>query len=449
MGQCSPFSCLPCFLQKPSFKTAASSSKPNLTPSCASPSGDTTLTLGLEEALSIFRARGLGILPAGTGKVEPYAVLWAAACDLVENLLLGVRLHLPEVIAECTITGKPAGDTSVENADLLSMEVHFSHGPIVGEVATPSRFCHEVHLMQNMRFTLHLPRVKAGEEQLLVLKVSGLEFPTLPEMDGLRNKIKEVLGPDFTGEAAYSWWLQNKDKELPLAKSKFHRIYESIWGLPGAKMLPLQVALDFFVPFLIGTHVTPEAFTFHMASDMVRMTCSKAPGRTPEEIELIKQLTPLAQECLRRNRTGGERAAASSTNFGAMFHGPAIGQPAASALVITRLLSAAKWWGPGARGWQQLDQTWQCRDRKNRVGVVVERQGRIIWSLGRSRQQLLQQQQQTQGQQQTQLRIPTKLAQAKSVQAKPTQASFAPAMMRRERDRGSKAACCRRRKTGF
>jgi len=358
-----------------------------------------------------------------------YQVVWAAACDLVENLLLGVQMHLPEVTVQVTVSKKNtcvepmlAKESNCEDTDdLVAIEVGFSRWPIFGEVATPSRFCHEVHLLERVRFAMQLPANSDGE---VVLKVSGLEFPTLSEIPGLRSKIKEELGSSFNAECASEWWMQHKDTALPLRSSKLHRIYESFWGLPGATMVPHQCLVDFIWPLLIGTNVTPEAFLFYLRGDVVRMTCRQAPGRTPEEVALQEQLVPFVRDLLWRNRVMAEKFAASSFNFGMMFHGPAIGLPAAKTSVITRLLSAAKWWGPGSTGWQQWDQTWQCRDRKNSLGMIVERQGRIMWRLDNA--QTLQ---------------PCAVAK---------QVATASTITAARRERGlAYAGCCRRRKAGL
>merc|ERR1712059_198425 len=53
----------------------------------------------------------------------------------------------------------------------------------------------------------------------------------------------------------------------------------------------------------------------------------------------------------------------------------------ANAAKITKLFSAAQWWGPGQEGWQRWDDTWLLTDKRDVFGRVVAEQGRIVWSL--------------------------------------------------------------------
>jgi len=62
-----------------------------------------------------------------------------------------------------------------------------------------------------------------------------------------------------------------------------------------------------------------------------------------------------------------------------MLYGEAIGQPGAKVDVVTKLLSAAEWWGPGKKGWHSHDNTWECTDKKDAFQRVVKKQGRVIW----------------------------------------------------------------------
>uniref|UniRef100_A0A7S0FXV1 Uncharacterized protein n=1 Tax=Pyrodinium bahamense TaxID=73915 RepID=A0A7S0FXV1_9DINO len=333
----------------------------------------------LPEVLQAFRAKGeAAVLATSGGDGGP---LWAAACDLVEALLLGVRSHLQDVRTECELRLANEEPCSVDT-DVVSLKVRFSAAPLIGEVATPSRFCHEVHLLEEVGFALRRPPTKTARDPL-VLRVEGLELAELPEIPGLRRKIKTSLGSDFNIDTAYSWWLQHKDKEYPLDRSKFHRIYESLWGMRTMQMLPKQMSMDFFWSFLHGTNCHLEAFMFHhgKCSSRVRIAAQRGPGRNTEERELLAFSAPLAKQALAANRSNGERFAASVTNFGAMVYGRDIGQPPASARVITKIFSAARWWGHGPNGWQRFDHTWLCRDQTNSLGIVVKEQGRIIWRL--------------------------------------------------------------------
>lgn len=329
--------------------------------------------------LEAFRARGSVAVRAVAGG-EP---LWVAAYEFVEALLLGVRSHLPDLRLDCELDLAPAtGAGGQEASEIVALRVTFGTAPIIGEVATPSRFCHEVHLQRELRFALVRPPGCSASEPL-VLHVNGLELPQLPEIPVLRRQIRSSLGSDFNYNNAYNWWLQNKDKEYPLERSKFNRIYSSLWGIRAMQLLPKQFQMDFFWGFLHGTNCHLEAFMFYhgRCDSRVRIAAQRGPGRDDEEKELLAFGTPLAKQSLAANRANGERFAKSVTNFAAMVYGRDIGQPPASAKVITKIFSAARSWGPGASGWQLHDPTWLCRDQTNSLGLVVKEQGRIIWRL--------------------------------------------------------------------
>merc|ERR1711920_281503 len=95
--------------------------------------------------------------------------------------------------------------------------------------------------------------------------------------------------------------------------------------------------------------------------------------------ELASVSDPLARENLIINRGKGEFFARSVMNFTAMVYGADVGQPGAQAKVIAKIFTGASWWGAEHGGWQQLDETWLCRDRKNRLGIVTQETGRVLW----------------------------------------------------------------------
>jgi len=85
---------------------------------------------------------------------------------------------------------------------------------------------------------------------------------------------------------------------------------------------------------------------------------------------------------LHNHREGGEKFAPSAINWCAMLNATTAQKPGGLLEKITTLLTAAQWWGPDKAGWQQYDRSWNCTDKKNMIGQVVEKQGRLIWSVG-------------------------------------------------------------------
>lgn len=336
--------------------------------SSGSNSSNGRIVSALPDALEVFRARGLKAL---TG---PKEVLWGAACTLIEALLLGAMEHIRELQVESEVHEGSVGEASEE---VLSMRVHLSPAPIYGEVATPSRFPHEIRLLSEMRFALQLPQSCTTHESV-VLRVSGLHLAKLPGIEHIRERMKRALGDAYGRDTAFAWWQKHKEEEFPLGSWKFRRIYESLFG---TAPLPVGLRKDFLWGFLQSYDCYIQAFIFSHGSGSsgIRIAAERAPSRLAEDVEYEAIGAKFAREQLRQNRTSGEQFAASATHYAAMVYGPSMGQPAASAKLITKLFSAAEWWGPGTSGWQQCDQTWLCRDKKNFIGKIVVEQGRTIW----------------------------------------------------------------------
>jgi len=322
----------------------------------------------LFQALSDFRRRGVEVVSKRSG--EDGQVQLKAACDLLEALLGGVATQLGSSAADCEISEVDGPWKS--NEEVVRITVRFPQA-FVGEVATLSKFYYDVKLQQEMHFALRLPPYEVKKEPLIIT-VSGLVFMALPEMAGLRQRIKDGLGGRLDQESALAWWQQHKDQEYPLKSSKFHRIYES------CRFLMRQHRVDFFWSFLLGTDCAIQSLQFHAdGKGSVRLSAEKAAPTSVEVAELEAMSAAHGRRMLAHNRQSAEKYAASSINFGAMLYGLDVKQAPANAEKVTKLLTAAKWWGPGEDGWKRYDKTWQCTDRKNAFGKTVAEQGRIIW----------------------------------------------------------------------
>lgn len=329
----------------------------------------------LPEAVRAFQTSGTALVKEVAGSTaEP---LWAAANNFVECLLLGVREHLPDVSADCDLIVEESG----LGAESVSLVVRFAKSPIVGQVCTPTRFCFDLHLLEAVKFTLHNKPANVNSDQL-VLSVKGMVLAPLVEIPRLRDQAKAELGDKFNKFTAHGYWLRHKDEHYPLQTSKLHRIYESLWGSKAAKMLPGPYKVDFMWGFLLATNMYLDDFVFnHDPKVKVTVMARMEPCRTQEEKDLLEISTRVAQENLAKNRSAGEFFANSVTNFAAMLHAHTIGQPSANAKAITKLFSAAQWWGPGEHGWHRWEDTWLCRDQKGSFGHVIATQGRMIWQV--------------------------------------------------------------------
>jgi len=268
---------------------------------------------------------------------------------------------------------------------VLEVRLPGARAPLIGEVATRSRVSVNVQIAQSLRFALqHLPELP--REQPLSLRVDGLDMPTLPDCVCARAQAREELGQGLNPTTAYEWWEQNRHTRFPLQTSKFHRIVESLLEQRGIKLLGSQMCASSFWGYLHTTDLNIEVFQFHADRRVpggVALTAQLRPPKTPAEAADREQVQVITRKVLRANRASADRLAPSGINVGAMLAGPGLGQPGAHPRVIVKLLSAARWWGPGEEGWHRWDQTWLCTDKKDLLGRVVQQQGRIIWREGR------------------------------------------------------------------
>jgi len=346
------------------------------------PSGSVIAVKDVSEAVRAFRRSGAEALITDRPDRE-WEPLWEAACDFVAALLLGIHAHLP---ALCPRIDLREGRGLSEKDDLVSLSVRFHDSePIVGEVATLSRCCFELRIDNPVTFSLRRPAGPIGDKCPVDLHVSGFELPALADLIFLRSRLTEELGAEFDKQAAHQWFLAHKDEEFPLQESKFHRMFESLFGQPSAKLLPRFVHEDALWGYLHNPGCPLQSFSFHSGSrGGVAVTAERRPPRTSKEASLVEACQGVSKRFLTEQRSTCEKFSASATAFCAMLYGPAVGQEGADARVITKLFSAAKWWGCGSSGWQQWDVTYLVKDKRNALGLVTETQGRILWRIGGS-----------------------------------------------------------------
>lgn len=339
----------------------------------------------LPSALESFQRVGTEALRR-TMPYSSWEPQWTVASDLVEAALSGVMRHLPQLRPKVEVRDLGARMHGFKAdgfaSELVSISVDYGQ-PVIGEIATLSRCACEFRFNGIVRFALQCPVKNPDGTVSLTLRVHGFEAPALQETADLRRRLIMLLGEGgFTKQAAFEWWMQNKDQEFPLENSKFHRLYESLFGQAGLKLLPKQIRVDAFWGYL---HNPGTAFSsFSVLVDRcgnTTISAQQVPADTVQDAKLRDQCRTIAQDILRDNRVAADRFAASATNFCAMMYGHEVNQPNARASAIVKLFSAAQWWGPGTEGWQRYDQTWLCTDKRNRFGFVVEEQGRIFWQL--------------------------------------------------------------------
>merc|ERR1719264_784879 len=99
----------------------------------------------------------------------------------------------------------------------------------------------------------------------------------------------------------------------------------------------------------------------------------------PEDAAAELVARKIIEKLLKTQRSVGSRVCASAINAGAMKYARGIGEPGANPRIVAKLLSPARWWGPGADAWHLHDRTWLCTDRRDYLGQVVEEQGRVLW----------------------------------------------------------------------
>merc|ERR1719356_1286044 len=177
--------------------------------------------------------------------------------------------------------------------------------------------------------------------------------------------------------------MANKDREYPTNSSKFRRIVESLFEMRAIKMLGEKANGEGFWAYLHTTDLNVKSFDFILDKRMrpggVALLARLREPRDQQEDRDRVIVREITVKSLKENRNVAERCATSGINVAAMLYGEMIGQPAAKAEVITKLLSAAEWWGRGKDGWPQHDETWECTDKTDALKRVVKTQGRVIW----------------------------------------------------------------------
>mmetsp|Transcript_3951 Transcript_3951/g.11447 ORF Transcript_3951/g.11447 Transcript_3951/m.11447 type:complete len:441 (+) Transcript_3951:91-1413(+) len=356
MGQCIASERVPCMRGRQETEKAALRR--------ASVEGGEALGPGLkafrDTAMAASRAAGLDA-------EQPLA----AACHLVESILMGVHAHLPNAIVDVDLGAGPPGA-------LASISVAFAGGPLVGEIATRSRQPIELRLQQRVSFSIRRPEGIDFGRQPLLLEVSGLEQHVLPEIAELRRRLQVELvdvpdgwHPRNTG----TWWLKRRETDFSLETSKLRRVCDSFTEVAS---LPAYFQGMAFWGYLHVTSRRYEAFEFYVQGGEVSVT-ARTHLMCPGDEAISEVGRALCRDLLTVYRPLAEHFAASTVNMGALFEGHALGQKGANPAKIAKLFSAARRWGPGEDGWHQLDETWLCVDKKDCLGRVVEEQGRMLW----------------------------------------------------------------------
>lgn len=391
MSQCLPWSCLPCVWECTGFFQACGARRRRISTGASdhisgaigvNAAGNTGPDHdALLEVLRLFRKDGHRMAQVAAGGKEAVSLagpLVEAACQLVEALVLGIRAHLPELRAEAR------REWDGRNSHEASFSVRFiAPAAVIGEIVTRSRVALSVRVAGELHFALRLPQ-PLTEQTPLVLRVDGLEMPALPDAVRARTQLRAELGDRLDPMSAYAWWELHRHSEFPLPESKFHRVVESLLEQRALKMLGTKVRADSFWGYLHTTDLCIECFEFLLDRRLrggISVTALERPPRSSIEAEDRAKVSEITQRILRNNRPSADRVAPSAINVGAMLSGTKLGQPGASPAVVAKLLSHARWWGPGDDGWHRHDETWLCTDRKNNLGQAVEQQGRIIWRL--------------------------------------------------------------------
>mmetsp|Transcript_102092 Transcript_102092/g.284236 ORF Transcript_102092/g.284236 Transcript_102092/m.284236 type:complete len:439 (-) Transcript_102092:144-1460(-) len=342
----------------------------------------------LLEAVQIFRRHCKAAVQA-TDKGDVALPLVEAAAHLVESLLTGIKEQLTNLDVDIEVRALQVYREPTKEREIVTLEVKFATtSPLVGEIATRSRVAVNVQVSGKLRFALeHLPA--NPRDRPLVLRVDGLEMPTLPDCVSARTQLREALGEGLNPVSAYEWWEKHRHTRFPLQTSKFHRVVESLLEQRGMKLLGVQICAESFWGYLHTTDLNIEVFNFHLDRRMrggVALTAQSRPPRTNAEAADREEVKVITQKILRDNRASADRLAPSGINVGAMYHGPEVGQPGACPRVIAKLFSPARWWGPGEDSWHRWDESWLCTDKKDFFGRVVKQQGRIIWREGQLRE---------------------------------------------------------------
>jgi hypothetical protein len=254
---------------------------------------------------------------------------------------------------------------------------------LVAEIATRSRVSHSVRLAKRVRFAVLKCRQGAEEAGDVTVRVEGLAFPMLPELQRVRQRLIESVGAEYTPESALTWWVANKDKEFPLGSYKFHRLWNSLWEKRGMQIMPTHQKAKAFWGYLHTVDIEVEGFAVRperslSISGSLPSRISARVRYAPESMATGKRSEECGGEVLKkeRDRAVGERFARSALSYCALIYGLEVGVPGAQITAIHKLLSPAQWWGPGKEGWQQCDNTWNCTD------TATKEQGRLLWRLG-------------------------------------------------------------------
>jgi len=326
--------------------------------------------LDLRAALQDFCSRGAEAAGAGPGTA--LAPLWAAAYGMVEGLLLGVQDHLPGLGAEVRL------EAPVQGAEpSASLVLRFARAPVVGDFATRSRVGFQLHLSEELAFSVRPPALLGDG---LVLYVRGLAFVPLKETGELRVKLKAILGEEFSPASTYAWWENHKDEVCPLASSKMRWLVESILGLRSAQAVTPQKGKEKMIWGMMHTRtLTIEGFHFlDQEKRGVRVTSMVKPPATPEEEEMEAIYGELMAAMPAHELSMGEYFMPSSMNWVRLHCSSLLRQPGADPAKIRKLLSGARAWGPGEDGWRRWDDTWLCVDSRDAFGRAQE-QGRTVW----------------------------------------------------------------------
>jgi hypothetical protein len=266
--------------------------------------------------------------------------------------------------------------------DLLSISVRFEPR-VTGELATRSRIAVSVQVDGELTFTLQVPSRLSSAQPRLTLRAEGLNLPALPETTEIRRRLTVELGSEMSPQPAYRWWMAHKDREYPTSGSKFRRIVESLLEQRAVRMLGEKQNSEAFWGYLHTTDLNVTSFEFILDKRVrpggVALVARLGKPRDQQEDRDRAIVREITIKNLKESRKAAERCASSAINIAAMLYGETIGQPGAKVEAVTKLLSAAEWWGPGRDGWHRHDETWECTDKKDALQRVVKKQGRVIW----------------------------------------------------------------------
>eukprot|EP00930_Biecheleria_cincta_P034033 TRINITY_DN23558_c0_g2_i1.p1 TRINITY_DN23558_c0_g2~~TRINITY_DN23558_c0_g2_i1.p1 ORF type:complete len:427 (-),score=62.08 TRINITY_DN23558_c0_g2_i1:55-1335(-) len=303
----------------------------------------------------------------------------AAIHHMIRCLLLGPQSHLPQLRSSVYVHEGRVGE------ELAILKVKFDPAPLIAEVATRSRLPFRVKFDEEVCFVV-LRTPQCAQPARVVVRVHGMSLLALPEVPQILADVRAELGDDYTHASAHRWWLKNKESRYPLRESKVHRIYESLAGLPGAKLDPsAAMAKNFqnlFWSMLHSTASEVDSLTF-MPDEKVGTRVHMETRCAAEDQELRQRQLSASLDTVRSPQVFylAEKFAPSASNFAALESGLKVGRPSADANKIAKVFTATSWSGSGSSGWQTLDHTWLCTDKKDIFGRTVAEQGRLIWQV--------------------------------------------------------------------